>query len=289
MYIKGVLAKENIEALLKNVFITTGKFKNQLTNLSILAGAIIFIVLFMVKPSFQPVQLSIYVILAIFVAMSVSTIIQKVLIRKLNMEDFPNESESFILHITENGIHEKKEKGNMLLEWADIERVSSDEKNFFLYFNKGPIIIIPKDTTIPKAKVTEMLSTYVDPEKMESAPKAEKKRLKKRVISLGLLLVFVLLCVIQFLFIGSQDIIKTAKDEVNALFVEEDAAENWNVNEEEAYTIKDSVDWQQVKRAEKAVNAIDTVDITDENYLLIFALQMLVLEAEGQLEEREGE
>lgn len=68
MYIKGELTTEHIQALLKNVITTSRKFKSSINNFSIIAATTFLFILFMVKLTFQAIQLSIYLISAILFA-----------------------------------------------------------------------------------------------------------------------------------------------------------------------------------------------------------------------------
>ncbi len=283
MYIKGEITKENIEAMVINTFETTGKMKSHLNNLAVLTGALLLIILFMVKPSFEPVQFSIYIIISILVGMLVPVIIKKVLIRKLNQKDQPDESECFTWNVTEKGIHEKKESGNMFLEWDKVEKITSDKKNFFLYYREGPVIILPKETNVSEDQLYETLSTYIAPSKMESILKAGKRGLLKRKITFILLTVLVLLIVVRLFFIHPQDEVKIAEKEVNALFVEEEVVKHWKIDEEVMHEIKDSTEQQQIDQASKAISNIDSNQITEDNYMLIFGMKMLILEAQEQL------
>ena len=287
MVIKGKLTTEHLQALLKNYITTSDKFKSSINNLSVAAAAIFLCILFIVKPTFQLIPISIYFTSAILFALLVTLIIQKVLIQKLNIKNLPNESESFTLHITEKGIHEKRETGNMLLQWEDVERISSDERTFFLYYSNGPIIIIPKETHMSEIQLKDMLSTYVDPSKIEPVSKVETKRLIKRAMIFSLIAALVLLYVIQFVFVKPQDEIEIAIKEVNALFVDADVTEDWEIDEQTTYTIKDTTDRKQIERAIQAVEKIEPADITEENYMLIFGLKMSILEAQEQLDKRE--
>lgn len=287
MVIKGKLTTEHLQALLKNYITTSDKFKSSINNLSVAAAAMFLCILFIVKPTFQLIPISIYFTSAILFALLVTLIIQKVLIRKLNIKNLPNESESFTLHITEKGIHEKRETGNMLLQWEDVERISSDERTFFLYYSNGPIIIIPKETNMSEIQLKDMLSTYVDPSKIEPVSKVETKRLIKRAMIFSLIAALVLLCVIQFVFVKPQDEIEIAIKEVNALFVDADVTKDWEIDEQTTYTIKDTTDRKQIERAIQAVEKIEPADITEENYMLIFGLKMSILEAQEQLDKRE--
>src|SRR5699024_2310287 len=292
MYIKGELTTEHAQALMKNALAASGKLKKTIDNLTAAVAVIFPAVTFLVKPSFHPIQLGIYIISAILLALLLPAIIQKMFFRKIKNESDTDEMVSFTLHVTGKGIHVKKDTGNMLVEWEDIERVSADERNFFLYFSNGPIVIIPKDANVSEMQIKDMLSSYVGESKIESVPKTETKRLGKRAMISSLVSVLVLLFVIQFMFIGAQDEneseIDIAIEEVNDLFVDANVTVDWEIDEQTTYQIKDSTDQRKIEQAIKAVNQIDPDDITDENYMLIFGLKMSVLEAQEQFDKREG-
>lgn len=292
MYIKGELTTEHAQALMKNALAASGKLKKTIDNLTAAVAVIFLAVTFLVKPSFHPIQLGIYIISAILLALLLSAIIQKMFFRKIKNESDTDEMVSFTLHVTGKGIHVKKDTGNMLVEWEDIERVSADERNFFLYFSNGPIVIIPKDANVSEMQIKDMLSSYVGESKIKSVSKTETKRLGKRAMISSLVSVLVLLFVIQFMFIGAQDEneseIDIAIEEVNDLFVDANVTVDWEIDEQTAYQIKDSTDQRKIEQAIKAVNQIDPDDITDENYMLIFGLKMSVLEAQEQFDKREG-
>lgn len=288
MYIKGELTTAYKHAFIKNYMNTSDEFKKLNTSITIVITLLLLVITLLVKPTFEPILLGIYFTSALLVALLVSTVFGRVIIGKPEKED-NDTTEPFTLRLTEEGIFFEKELGKMFLEWTDIKRLSSDGRTFFLYFASGPTIIIPKDVNVPETKLNDMLLTYVDESKIESAPKTETKRLKKRAITLSLIAVLVLLSVIQFMYIQPQNEIEVAVKEVNALFVDADVTSDWEINEEIPYKIKDSTDQRKIDRAYKAVNNIDETQITEENYMLIFALTMSVLEAQEQLDEREGQ
>ena len=68
----------------------------------------------------------------------------------------------------------------------------------------------------------------------------ETKRLIKRAMIFSLIAALVFLCVIQFVFVKPQDEIEIAIKEVNALFVDADVTEDWEIDEQTTYTIKDT-------------------------------------------------
>lgn len=288
MYIKGELTTAHKHAFIKNYMNTSDEFKKLNTSITIVVTLLLLVITLLVKPTFEPILLGIYFTSALLVALLVSTVFGRVIIGKPEKED-NDTTEPFTLRLTEEGIFFEKELGKMFLEWTDIKGLSSDGRTFFLYFASGPTIIIPKDVNVPETKLNDMLLTYVDESKIESAPKTETKRLKKRAITFSLIAVLVLLSVIQFMYIQPQNEIEVAVKEVNALFVDADVTSDWEINKEIPYKIKDSTDQRKIDRAYKAVNNIDETQITEENYMLIFALTMSVLEAQEQLDEREGQ
>ena len=89
MVIKGKLTTEHLQALLKNYITTSDKFKSSINNLSVVAAAIFLCILFIVKPTFQLIPISIYFTSAILFALLVTLIIQKGIDSKIKHKESP--------------------------------------------------------------------------------------------------------------------------------------------------------------------------------------------------------
>ncbi|ASK64025.1 hypothetical protein CFK37_18625 [Virgibacillus phasianinus] len=289
MHIKGELTYDNLVSLQKDFLNTSDKAKKRINILTITSAGIVFVLLFLIQPSFHPVQIAINLVLTFLFALLVPVIIRHNAVRGLKRDVHSKKLGPFSLHLTEEGIDVQREYSSKHVAWKEIQRVTADDANFFLYHVNQSAIIIPRNAVKSDTELIELLSTYVGESKIETKTGASYNRKPKRAVFSVLIIALVLLVGVHYYYIKPQNDVARAVQMVDDLFVEVDGKSDSEKNDETPGKIKESTDQEQIDQTRKAIAKIDPDNGEHGGYsIAVLGLSLTVNDAQKQLDKREG-
>ncbi|WP_440895508.1 YcxB family protein [Amphibacillus sp. Q70] len=290
MDIKGELKFENLIALQMNYLKTSDKIRKRINMLKIIFAGTFFCSMFIIRPYLQLINIGINIVLTLIFAILVSFLFRKVVIQRLKKNDYNIQLlGAFYLHLTQEGIDIQRESSSKHVSWIEINKVTSDEQNFFLYFGNQSAIIIPKHSLDSDTQLIEFLSTHVGKSKIVNKPRVGLNRKQRSVVYSLLIIVLVLLVGAHYYYIQPNHNVSRATYMVNNLFINTDENFDLEKNEASPKKIKDSTDQEQIDRALKAITKIDvSKDRYKEYSTVMLALTVILNNAQQQLDQREG-
>ena len=236
----------------------------------------------MIRPTFNPVSNGFSIALMVFVALVTPALQERLLIWRMKRLDHAKELQPFEILLDEEGLHFRRKESERDIPWQEVKRISADGLRYFVYHDERAAIILPKQEIDREQDFVALVKKFLPKEKVSLVPVVRPKR--KTLIILVTIATIVLFG-IQYFSFSQDERVKTATGKVSELFIQEkeDA-----VKEEESSRIKPTTNQQQINEAMRAVQRIHGSNKLGEHELAKRALEMSLLVAQHQLDEREG-
>uniref|UniRef100_UPI00201DCF41 YcxB family protein n=1 Tax=Oceanobacillus saliphilus TaxID=2925834 RepID=UPI00201DCF41 len=187
------------------------------------------------------------------------------------------------LHLSDEGIEIQRETDPKQISWKEINQVTSDNENYFLYYGDRSAVVIPKNAVPSQTQLIEFLSIYVGKEKIVRRNRVGLSEKQRRVVLSLLVIGFVLLSGVNYYSIKPDHDVSRAARAVGDLFVYTDLEGNGENR------IKESTNQEQIDLAIKELKKIDTNKSRYKKYdLAMLNLYVMVNQAQKQLNQREG-
>src|SRR5699024_10216835 len=135
--------------------------------------------------------------------------------------------------------------------WDEITHVTSDNENFFLYYNNQFALVIPKNAITSEAQWIKYLTTYVDKEAIKRKKKASLPKKQSSAVLTLLVVIFICLYGVNYYFFKPENDVSRAAETVSNLFV------STSTEVEDQNKIKESTNQSQVNHALKVLDKID--------------------------------
>lgn len=283
MKLKGELKFENLVALQRDSQRTLDKPRKRLAIFKIVMIVLFVTIIFFINPSLQPIHIAINIVSTIIIALLLPMIINKAAVRIVRKSDNLKRIGPFSLYLSEEGIDIKREKDSKHVLWKEINHVTSDHENYFLYYGSQFAIVIPKNAITSDDRWIEYLSTYVGNAKIEKKKRVGlNKKQRSTIISLFVVILMFFYGVNYYSIKPEYDVSRATKT-VSNLFVYTDIEANGENR------IKETTDQAQV---ELALKELEKIDINKSRYkkydLAMFGLYTMLSQAQEQLNQREG-
>lgn len=283
MNLKGELKFENLVALQRDSMKTIGKSRKRITTIKVVAVLLLIFTMFFINPPSQPFAIGFNTVATIIFILIIPIILNKAAERIVRKSGNTKLLGPFSLHLSEEGVEIQRENDRKQVSWKEINQVTWDNENFFLYYGNQSAFVIPKSSVPSRARLMEFLSAYVGEDKIKNRRKAGLNEKQRRVVLSSLVVVLVLLFGMNYYFIKPEHDVSRATRAVSDLFLytnPEDNGEN---------KLKETTTQAQIDRVIKKLEKIDISKSRYKKYdLLMFGLYVQVNEAQKQLDAREG-
>jgi hypothetical protein len=282
MKLEGELKFENLVAMQRDFQQTLEKPRKRLALFKVVMILLATLLLFIIRPSFQPIDIAINIILVLIFALFMPVIMNQAAKRIVRKSGNMERLVPFTIDLTDEGIRVERESDRKQVSWKEIHQVTSDQDHIFLYYGERSAIIIPKNAVPSLDDLNKLLSTYAGNAMNRKKKKSGLTRKQRRIILASLGVGVVLLFGVNYYLMKPEYDVSRATSAVNDLFIHTDEENSEN-------RIKDTTNQAQI---DNAIKALERIEINEKRYeiysLPMLGLYTLVGEAQKQLNEREG-
>lgn len=163
MEINGQLRLENIMALPKDIATHSPSFKKNINLVTYGSAVVLLVILFWLQSTLSIATISLIVAVIILYIIFMRRFLRRRMIkameRNLRKSDIDEFLTPYTLRLNDEGLELEREQHTKTMNWQDIQAVTSDQNNYFLYITDESNVIIPKKDIDSDSEFRDLVRT----------------------------------------------------------------------------------------------------------------------------------